>query len=116
MKLMIVEDNSRMRVIMKTMLGAQVPAIDAWIECESGEEAVEAYRNQRPDWVLMDIKLPLLDGLQATRNIMAIDPSARVIILTQYNDPVYRDEARAIGACGFVLKENLNDLPLMLMS
>jgi DNA-binding NarL/FixJ family response regulator len=116
MKLLLVEDSSRMRGIMKTMLGAQVPAIDVWLECENGEEAVEAYRTQKPDWVLMDIKLPVRDGLQATRDIMAMDPSARVIIVTQYNDPVYREEARAIGACGFVLKENLHDLPQLLTS
>jgi DNA-binding NarL/FixJ family response regulator len=116
MKLMLVEDSSRMRVIVKSMLNAQLPGIEEWVECENGEEAVDAYRRQRPDWVLMDIKLPVLDGLQATRNIMAIDPAARVIILTQYNDPVYREEARAIGACGFVLKENLTEIPPIIRS
>jgi DNA-binding NarL/FixJ family response regulator len=116
MKLLLVEDSSRMRGIMKTMLVAHVPTIDVWLECENGEEAVEAYRTQKPDWVLMDIKLPVRDGLQATRDIMAMDPAAKVIIVTQYNDPVYREEARAIGACGFVLKENLHDLPQMLIS
>lgn len=114
MRLLLVEDSARMRSIMKTMLDSHLPDIDAWVECDNGEDAIEAYRAQRPDWVLMDIKLPRLDGLQATRDILSLDPTAKVVILTQYNDPVYREEARAVGACGFVLKENLIDLPAIL--
>jgi len=62
----------------------------------------------------MDLALGSVDGLTATRRIVAADPSARVIIVTSYEGTDLRDAARCAGACGYVLKENLSTLPSLL--
>jgi two-component system NarL family response regulator len=72
-----------------------------------GTEAVAAYKAQRSDFVLMDIEMPVLDGITATQQIIAADPSARVIILTNHDQPSLREAAKAAGACRYALKENL---------
>ena len=80
------------------------------IERDDGADAVAAYDEYMPDWVLMDIKLRSLDGLTATRRILAKHPHAKIIIVTNYDSPGFRDEARNAGACGYVLKNHLVDL------
>jgi CheY-like chemotaxis protein len=110
MKLLIVEDNSQMR----RMIGAVVADLaEAVTECADGEEAVAAYAARqfnRDDRVLMDLQMPGIGGLEATRRIRAAFPDASVIIVTQYDDPHWRVAATQAGACGYVLKENLLEL------
>jgi DNA-binding NarL/FixJ family response regulator len=72
------------------------------------------YDEQRPDWVLMDIELGEVSGIAATRRIKADYPDARIIIVTDYNDNHLRLAAKAAGACGYVLKEDLSVLKQML--
>jgi DNA-binding NarL/FixJ family response regulator len=55
----------------------------------------------------MDIEMPTMDGVTATRRIIAADPSAQIIILTNHDHPSLREAARCAGACGYALKENL---------
>jgi DNA-binding NarL/FixJ family response regulator len=62
----------------------------------------------------MDIKLPGMNGLEGTRRLTREHPGAKVIVVTQYDDPVYRDEARSAGARGYVLKDRLDELPRLL--
>jgi len=104
MRLLIVEDNLGVRGLIKRAmagLGAEV------VECADGAEAVAAYAAERPDFVLMDIEMPTMDGITATRQIIAADPSARIIILTSHDQPSLREAAREAGACSYALKENL---------
>jgi DNA-binding NarL/FixJ family response regulator len=72
----------------------------------NGRDAVEKARLLRPTVVLMDIRMPELDGLQATRRILAADDTARVLILTTFDFDEYVYEALAAGASGFVLKDD----------
>lgn len=74
-------------------------------EAEDGRQAVALAKHLRPDVVLMDIAMPLLNGLEATRQIVAADPATRVIILTAHRDDAYIDSAITIGAAGFLLKQ-----------
>jgi len=110
LKILLVDDNIKFRSYVKKLLYRKVDNLESVIECGDGGTAVDLYPSVKPDWVVMDIMLPILDGLKATRMILEKDPAAKVIILTQYNDSVYREEAHEIGARDFLLKENLNDI------
>ncbi len=74
-------------------------------EAENGQEAVELTRRLKPDVVLMDISMPVMDGVEATRLIMAHEPTARIIILTMYRQDQYVFEAIKAGARGYLLKD-----------
>ncbi len=74
-------------------------------EAADGQEAVELARRLRPDVILMDINMPVLDGVQATSQIMEDNPAARVIILTMYKQNHYVFEAIKAGARGYLLKD-----------
>ena len=104
MKVLIVEDNRAMRELMKRMVE---DLVDSFCECSDGQDAPAAYPMDRPDWVLMDIRMKEVDGLAATEQIVKAWPGARVLIVTGYNDASLREAARQAGACGYVLKENL---------
>jgi len=83
-------------------------------ECGDGTEALAAYNCQRPDFVLMDIQMKVMDGITATRRIREADPTARIIIVSDYDQPDLQEAADKAGACGYVIKENLSDLIRML--
>ncbi len=101
---LIVEDNEPMRRMIKTLI-ANVATVVA--ERGDGREALAAYRAQRPDWVLMDIAMPEVDGITATRQITEVFPEANILIVTDYDDAELREAAQDAGARGYVLKENL---------
>ena len=107
MKILIVEDNAVMREMIKRMVG---DLADEMSECEDGNQALAAYEARCPDWVLMDLEMPGMDGITATRRLIKTHPEARVIIVTDYSDEPLRAAARAAGACGYLLKENLIEL------
>lgn len=107
MKLLIVEDSLSVRRILKTLVA---PLADQINECGDGGDAVTMYETVRPDFVLMDVDLGEMDGITATRKIVAGDPNAKVIIVTNYDENDLREEAKKAGACGYVLKENLLDV------
>ena len=97
---------------MRTLIRSLVEEIGSTVhECEDGASALDLYARIRPDWVLMDIQMSGMDGIAATRAIRHSDPRARVIIVTEHGQEQYRRAAEAAGACGFVLKENLLELP-----
>ena len=111
MTVLIVDDNPRFRELIRTVLAGLV---DEVTECADGDEVVAAYRAQRPDWVLMDVQMACTGGLEATRRILAADPTARVLIVTDYDDAHWRAAAIEAGACGYVLKDNLLDVRRLL--
>jgi DNA-binding NarL/FixJ family response regulator len=88
------------------MLLADQPDIEVVAEAVNGREAVDKAARFNPSVVLMDIRMPELDGLHATRRILAADPSARVLILTTFDLDEYIYEALSAGASGFVLKDD----------
>jgi CheY-like chemotaxis protein len=106
-KVMIVDDRQSFRELLKSFLK---PLATEVVECSNGLEAVDRYGEAPPDCVLMDIKMPVMDGLTATKQIKAAFPEARILMLTQYDEPDLRAAAQEAGACGYLVKENLADL------
>jgi DNA-binding NarL/FixJ family response regulator len=104
LNILIVDDNERMRNAIKNIVAS--PGIEC-IECDNGMQAIERYREIRPAWVLMDIKMPGISGLTAAKSIISEFPDARVVIVTDYDDKELRDTARRVGAKGYILKEEL---------
>jgi DNA-binding NarL/FixJ family response regulator len=99
------DDQSMVRAGFRLLL-AREPDIDVIAEARNGIEAVQQAARFRPTVVLMDIRMPELDGLAATRQILAADPSARILILTTFDLDEYVYEALQAGASGFVLKDD----------
>jgi CheY-like chemotaxis protein len=111
MTVLIVDDNPQFRELIRTVLAGLA---DDVTECADGDEAVAAYRARRPDWVLMDLQMARVGGLEAIRRLLVADPTARVLVVTDYDDAHWRAAALEAGACGYVLKDNLLDVRRLL--
>jgi two-component system response regulator DegU len=107
MKLLIVDDHAVMRRTVRELVAT---ADDDVREAGDGAEAELAFEAQRPDCVIMDVKMSPVGGIAATRHILGRHPGARIIILTQFDDQDLRDSAREAGASGFVTKDHLDAL------
>ncbi|MEP6605307.1 MAG: response regulator transcription factor [Nitrosospira sp.] len=79
-------------------------------EARNGREAVQMARSVRPDVILMDLAMPLLNGLQATRQIIESDPSAKILIISAHSDDVYVDNMIESGAIGFLEKHTSGEI------
>ena len=106
MKLLIVDDHQRIRETIKLLVS---DLADDILEATDGTEAVTACTVHEPDWILMDLEMKEMDGIEATRKIRAIHPEARILVLTSFDDDFMRAAALAAGAFGFVLKDNLSE-------
>ena len=80
---------------------------DEFRECEDGAEALTAYAEFLPDWVLMDWEMKQVNGLVATQNIINRFPDAKILIVTNYDEKDLRQAAAEAGASGFILKDDL---------
>jgi len=101
---LLCDDQALVRVGLRKILDAE-PEITVVGEAADGEDAIAEARRQRPDLVLMDIRMPVLDGIEATRRIVLAQPATRVMILTTFGLDEYVYEALRAGASGFMLKD-----------
>lgn len=99
-----------MRESFKRTINRSVPDHHTVVEATDGAEAIRLYEQVHPDWVLMDIKMEPVDGLSASRTILAAHPDAKIVILTNYDEPGYRTAASAAGVRAYLLKEQLNEI------
>jgi DNA-binding NarL/FixJ family response regulator len=104
-RVLLADDQALVRSGFRKLLEAE-PGIEVVAEASDGLEAIEKARLHRPDVVLMDIRMPRVDGLQAAARIVALtNPTPRILVLTTYDLDEYIFEALAAGASGFLLKD-----------
>ena len=108
-RVLVVDDQSVIRMGLRMMLEAE-PDIVVVDEAKDGLEAVAKAEQHRPDVVLMDVRMPNLDGVEATRRIVAADTARAVVIITTFDDEEYLLGSVRAGACGFLLKDAGADL------
>ena len=104
-RLLIAEDHALVREGIRSMLASEAD-LEVAGEASNGREAVEACHSLNPDLVLMDVRMPEMDGLEATRAIKEAQPLISVLMVTTHRDPDYLLEAVKAGAAGYVLKES----------
>ena len=104
MRLLIADDHDLVRRGLRGLLGRE-PDLEIVGEAKDGREAVELGLSLAPDLVLMDVRMPGMDGLQATRAIKGERPEIGVLMVTMHDDPDYMLEAIKAGAAGYVLKD-----------
>ena len=104
-RLLIADDHALVREGMRAMLASE-PNLEVVGEAENGREALELCRELRPDLILMDVRMPEMDGMAATRVIKGEYPSTSVLIVTTHESPEYLMDAIRAGAAGYVLKDS----------
>ena len=104
-RVLVADDQSMVRAGFRMLLAGEED-IEVVAEASNGLEAVDKTARFKPAVILMDIRMPELDGLQATRRILASDDSARILVLTTFDLDEYVYEALRAGASGFVLKDD----------
>jgi DNA-binding NarL/FixJ family response regulator len=104
-RVLVADDQALIRAGFRMLLRKELD-IEVVAEAADGVEAIEKAARFRPSVILMDIRMPTLDGLEATRRILAADDSVRVLILTTFDLDEYIYEALRVGASGFVLKDD----------
>ena len=103
LRIMLVDDQSLFREALRTLLSLQAD-FDIVAEAENGERAVALAKAHKPDVILMDLRMPVLGGVEATRRIIAAVPSSRVIVLTTFEEDEEIFDAMRAGALGYLLK------------
>jgi DNA-binding NarL/FixJ family response regulator len=103
-RLLLVDDQRLMRDGLRTLLDLE-PDLAVVGEAEDGQSCLAAYDQLNPDVVLMDIRMPVMDGVEAIRRLREADPDARVIILTTFDDDAYVFDGLRAGALGYLLKD-----------
>ncbi|MCO5192435.1 MAG: response regulator transcription factor [Anaerolineae bacterium] len=103
-QLLLVDDQSLFREGLRTLLSVW-PDLAVVGEASNGEEAIEQAQLLRPDVVLMDLRMPVLDGVAATQRIRQAVPDSQVIVLTTFDDDEYVFEGLRAGAVGYLLKD-----------
>jgi len=111
-KILIADDDARMRRVIREIVAGLASAV---FEAADGAEAIALCAAERPDWVLMDLQMKPIDGLRATAEIRSRFPEIRIAIVTQHDDAELHAEAMRVGACAYILKENLMQLPGILL-
>src|SRR5215212_5490337 len=105
-RIIIADDHELVRGAMRSLLDSQ-PDLQIIDEAKDGQEAIDLTRLQRPDLVLMDVRMPRVNGFEATQMIKEELPTTKVLIVSAYEDPLSDSKAVRAGADGYVLKPSL---------
>jgi len=104
MRILIVDDHPVVRAGLRALIATK-PGLEVVGEAGDGEEGVKLHALLRPDVVLMDLRMPRLDGVAATRAMRSCDPGVRILMLTTYEGDADIHRALEAGACGYLLKD-----------
>ena len=102
-RIIIADDHELVREAMRSLLDSE-PDLRIIDEAKDGQESIELTRLQRPDLVIMDVRMPKVNGLEATQTIKEELPTTKVLLMSAYEDPVFVSDAIRAGADGYVLK------------
>ena len=105
-RILVVDDRPIVRHGLKALLRAY-PEWEIVEEAEDGLEAVEKAERTKPDVIVLDVSMPIMNGLEACRQIRKIAPQSEIVIVTQHDSPQMMREARGAGARGYVSKSNV---------
>lgn len=103
LRLLLVDDQSLFREALRTLLSLQ-PDFEIVAEAENGERALALVKVHKPDVVLMDLRMPVMGGVEATRRLLQLAPTTRVVVLTTFDEDEEIFEALRAGAVGYLLK------------
>ncbi len=106
---LLAEDHAIVREGLRTLLDLK-DVFDVIGEASTGREAVDIARKMRPDVVVMDIAMPELNGFEATKQILAVSPNSKVLVLSAYCDDEYVSHMASVGASGYILKQNSGEV------
>jgi DNA-binding NarL/FixJ family response regulator len=106
---LLADDHMIVREGLRALLEAEGD-IEVVGEAQTGRQAVQLVRRLRPDVVIMDVAMPLLNGLEATRRIRKAAPATKVLILSAHGDDMYIEQATLVGAAGYLVKQTSADL------
>ena len=107
-RILLVDDQTMFREALKTLLSVQ-PDFEVVGEANDGEQALQRAAGLKPDVILMDLRMPVLDGVAATRMLHKDHPNCKVIILTTFDEDEYIFEGLRAGALGYLLKDAASD-------
>jgi DNA-binding NarL/FixJ family response regulator len=108
-RVLLVEDHNMVRQGLRALLTAE-DSITVVGEARNGRDAIELVRKLRPEVVVMDIAMPLLNGVEATRQIRGLYPATKILILSAHREDEYVEHAIEAGAGGYIVKENAADV------
>ncbi|CCQ96224.1 Response regulator receiver domain protein [[Clostridium] ultunense Esp] len=108
MNIIIIDDDPLVVESLKTIIDAN--GIEILAVGYDGHQAVELYDKHRPDLILMDIRMEKLNGIDATEKILKIDPKAKILLITTFQDDEYIGAALSLGCKGYILKQNIKGI------
>ncbi len=115
MTFLIADDDTRFRESLKRFISGHIPDHHSFLEASDGSAAIALYERSAVDWVLLDIEMAPMDGLDAIKAIKSSHPEAKVIMVTYYDDARYRKAAKEAGALAYVVKDRLDELGSILV-
>ena len=103
-KIMIVEDSALMIAVISNFIKKEDLGDIEIISAKNGLDAIDTYKEQKPDLTFMDIKMPVMDGITALEEIKKIDPNAKVVMCTSLKEPEQEERAKRAGCAGYIMK------------
>lgn len=107
---LVVDDDADMRLLVSMSLELSTRPVEV-VAVADGDRAMDAWRTHRPDVVVMDLRMPGVDGLELATQMLAEDPAQRIVLFSAYVQPGVVATAHRIGVCEVLEKEHLRDLP-----